>query len=120
MRILVLLLLVFYSGASASDLVYPYKATKGRVSEIKRGFEKIQLGDDKNIVVALMPEPDEIRDLHKGIKASSSERIGETYWYIIQRLVESGSAAEKKEELYRITFDLDGKVTDLITWRYRD
>ncbi len=42
--------------------------------------------------------------------------IGYTWWYIIQRKIDTGSSAERAEKLVRVSFDFEDKVTKVDFW----
>lgn len=66
-------------------------------------------------VKEILGEPDEVRGLYEPNKTARNP-IGFTYWYLIQRLKESGSQAEKDEKLVRVFFGLNGKVNRVDKW----
>ena len=93
-----------------AELSYPYIANDARANLIKTQYETIRLGDSELTVLDKLPNPDETRDLYE------PKITGKTYFYIIQRMVESGSVNEQNEKLVRVTFNLDGRVTRVHNW----
>jgi hypothetical protein len=68
-------------------------------------------------VKSVLGDPDEIKELYEP-KIKTPKQIGNTYWYIIQRLQESGSAVDKAEKLVRVSFSLKGRVTAIDYWGF--
>ena len=99
----------------AADNIYPYYATPERASIIERGFFKIKPGITVNEVINVMGKPNEIRDLYESI-SKNSKKIGFTYWYLIQRIQDSGSQNDKNEKLVRVSFNLKGEVIGVDKW----
>ena len=93
---------------------YPYHASKERIITIENGYEKIKIGMSEGEVVKLMGSPDETHQLFSNKNSTNS--IGYTHWYILQRIKEQGSALEKSEHLARITYNLDGQVVRKDKW----
>lgn len=91
---------------------YPYIASSDRATLIKNGYNKIKEGDTKSSVLNILNEPDEIHELYEPIKYKPNV-IGITYWYIVQRITNSGSENDKNEILVRVTFGLNEKVTKI-------
>ena len=109
-------LLVFLSmSLLAMEIEYPYHATPEREQAILEGFTMVQPGMSIVQVKDILGEPDEVRDLYEPNK-TATDPIGFTYWYLIQRLKESGSQAEKGEKLVRVSFGLNGKVSGVDKW----
>ena len=98
-----------------AELSYPYIANDARANLIKTQYETIRLGDSELTVLDKLPNPDETRDLYEP-KIYNPKITGKTYFYIIQRMVESGSVNEQNEKLVRVTFNLDGRVTRVDHW----
>ncbi len=102
------------SQVPGEPLTYPYVATAERQAQILDGFGEIKPGMSPPDVTAFLGQPDEIRNLLDQIK--NSETVGYTWWFIIERKAETGSAAEKAEKLVRVTFDLTDEVTQIDSW----
>lgn len=102
-------------GSTKAGIEYPYHATPERRLAIVEGYKKIVLGMNTEEVEAIIGKPDEIRSLYEPM-IKAPEQIGFTYWYIIQRIKESGSVSEKDEKLVRVSFDLDGTVIRVDRW----
>ncbi len=115
-KISILLVATVITMAKA-ELKYPYFASEERVTLIKSQYTNIKIGDSDNVVLDLLPDPDEIRDLFEPIM-SKPKLIGKTYWYIIQRKSESGSVNDKEEKLVRVSFDRQGKVIAVDHWGF--
>ena len=109
------LIVVTLSHVYASDIVYPYHATVERRTSINKGFLKIKQGLTVREVVSILGEPDEIHELYEP-KIKNGKKIGFTYWYLIQRIQPNGSHIEKNEKLVRVSFNLNGKVTEVVRW----
>ena len=100
-----------------AELLYPYLASARRAVTIKSQYIKVQEGDTENTVINILPDPDEALDLYES-KIYNPKIIGKTFWYIIQRKVKSGSAKERDEKLVRISFNLQGKVIEVVHWGF--
>ncbi len=104
-----ILLALCVKSVIASEIQYPYHATPERERAILEGYGNIKSGMNVNEVKKILGEPDEVRDLYEP-NIKTGNKIGFTYWYLIQRIKGSGSQAEKNERLVRVSFGLDGKV----------
>lgn len=93
---------------------YPYVADEYRKKQIIEGYNTISIGMTCDEVKNILGDPDEIYNLYKS--KTAVEEIGFTYWYILQRLQESGSVLEKEEHLVRINYDLNGIVIKKDKW----
>ena len=91
---------------------YPYIATSERASLIQNEYHKINKGDSISTVLRLLNEPDEIQALYEP-QIYKPNVTGKTYWYIIQRISNTGSVNEKNDILVRITFDLNENVVNV-------
>jgi len=100
-----------------AEMNYPYIATSERATLIKNEYKNIKEGDTKRSVVLIMNEPDEIHELYEPIKYKPKV-IGKTYWYIVQRISNTGSVNEKKEVIVRVSFDLNDTVTKVDRWGF--
>ncbi len=98
---------------------YPFKASKSREIQILNGYKKLQVGLSTSEVEKIMGEPEEIRPLLSPNK-SISKIIGFTQWYVLQRVVASGSVLEKDEKLVRVSFGLDGRLIEVDYWGIDD
>ena len=105
------------SFGTQADMSYPYFASEERRELIKNGYGKILIGDSEQTVLEKLPAPDEILELFEP-KIYAPKIIGKTYWYIIQRRAVSGSLNEKDEKLVRVSFSLQGKVTNIEHWGF--
>jgi hypothetical protein len=99
-----------------SEIKYPYYASPERKRNIVDGYQKIKTGIDANEVKRILGEPDEELDLYDPRNIKVGRKVGFTYWYLIQRVKDSGSQIEKDEKLVRVSFNLDGKVTHVDRW----
>ena len=113
----ILLILVLLAFGVQADMAYPYYANEERSWLIKNGYTKILIGDSEKTVLEKLPDPDKILELFEP-KVYASKIIGKTYWYIIQRIAVSGSVNEKNEKLVRVSFSLQGKVTNVDHWGF--
>lgn len=104
-------------STSEPSLTYPYVATPEREAKILKGMEKVKVGMASSDVRNVLGEPDEVRKLYDpNINLKNREPIGYTWWFIIERKVESGSVNEKAEKLFRVSFDLEDKITQVDSW----
>lgn len=121
MKYLLFGLIVLFSFSCAcsretnSQLKYPYIASIERADQIKNNYKKVSVGQSQDDVKTVLGNPDQILPSYEPIMKNPGI-IGETYWYIIQRLKENGSVNEKQEKLVIISFDFDGKVTEIDFW----
>jgi outer membrane protein assembly factor BamE (lipoprotein component of BamABCDE complex) len=115
--ILVIFAIGFAEYVPCQTIKYPYTATAERKAAIKHGFKKIKKGMTYQQVRKLMGEPDETKPLYQPRK-HNPKQIGTTYWYIIQRIKESGSVNQKDEILVRVSFNLSGKVIQIDQWGF--
>lgn len=115
-HIIVIILFSFWRVTEA-ELSYPYTASAERTKLIKGQFKKIKKGASKVTVLKYLKVPDEILDLYEP-KMYKPKVIGETYWYIIQRMFKSGSVNEKNEKLVRVSFNLKGQVIEVTHWGF--
>lgn len=101
--------------ASSLSLTYPYVATPERQEQIRKGMEKVKAGMTPAEVEAVLGKTDLVHDLfNRGMK--DAKPIGYTWWYIMQRRTDTGSADERAEKLVRVSFDLADKVTKVDFW----
>ncbi len=101
------------SGMSGDERViatYPHIAGPERSAAIRAGYVRIKPGMSSAEVRGILGEPDEIRPLYAPM-AKHPQAIGQTNWYVLQRLVEHGSQSERQESAVRVSFDLQGVVT---------
>lgn len=101
------------SGMSGDERViatYPHIAGPERSAAIRTGYVRIKPGMSSAEVRGILGEPDEIRPLYAPM-AKHPQAIGQTNWYVLQRLVEHGSQSERQESAVRVSFDLQGVVT---------
>jgi len=112
-----ILLLSMLSLEIQADMIYPYFASKERSELIINGYRKVLIGDSEEVVLKKLTNPDEIGKLYEP-KIYKPKIIGKTYWYILQRISNSGSVNEKKEKLVRVTFDLENIVTRVDHWGF--
>ncbi|NOT89688.1 MAG: hypothetical protein HOP03_16130 [Lysobacter sp.] len=106
------------SGMSGDERVitaYPHVAAPERAATIRAGYVRIKPGMSSAEVRNLMGEPDEIRPLYAPM-AKKPDAIGQTCWYVLQRLAEHGSQNERQESAVRVSFDLQGVVTAVDAW----
>lgn len=94
---------------------YPFVAARARAAEIVSGFPKVKAGMLPFEVRAILGEPDEVHILYEP-RIKKPKTIGCTRWYIVRRLVQSGSVNDKKEALVRVSFDLDRRVFHVDHW----
>ena len=111
----VLLTTPFNAFSQDTSMSYPYIASEERQEFIKENYKKIQINQTEQEVKQILGTPDEILLLYEP-KIKKPEKIGFTFWYILQRLKENGSQNEKAEKLVRISFNIDGKVTAIDQW----
>jgi hypothetical protein len=109
--------IVFYMGCSfiAGDggkITYPYYAPQERRDTIENGCDELRTGMYAAEVKGILGEPDEINDTYRPEDklAKNPKPAGYSYVYLIQRIQEEGSAAEKDEILLRLHFDLEDKL----------
>lgn len=114
--------LIFYlfavllsAGVDAAEIAYPYYASPEREKTILTGYQNVKVGMSVGEVKKLLGEPDETHDLYEP-NIKSGKKIGFTYWYLIQRIRNSGSQRERNEKLVRVSFGLDGKTTRIDKW----
>ena len=101
------------SGMSGDERViatYPHIAGPERSAAIRTGYVRSKPGMSSAEVRGILGEPDEIRPLYAPM-AKHPQAIGQTNWYVLQRLVEHGSQSERQESAVRVSFDLQGVVT---------
>ena len=106
------------SGMSGDERViatYPHISDPQRSAAIRAGYLRIKPGMSLADVRDILGEPDEIRPLYAPM-AKHPKAIGQTYWYVLQRLVEHGSQSERQESAVRVSFDLDGVVIVVDAW----
>jgi hypothetical protein len=94
---------------------YPLVAARARAVEIVSGLPRVKVGMLLSEVRAILGEPDEVHNLYEP-RIHSPKTIGCTRWYIVRRLVRSGSVNEKNEALVRVSFDSDGRVSHVDHW----
>jgi hypothetical protein len=122
-RSLVFALLTFAVGCTAAASAvsereighYPFIANSERAATIRNGYKRITVGMTPAEVAAVLGESDEIRSLYEP-KIKDGNVAGYTHWYIIRRLVKSGSADKKQESLVRVSFNLNDRVTKIDAW----
>ncbi len=103
----------FIGGKPAeSDIDYPYYAPQERRDTVENGCSELRTGMYAAEVKGILGEPDEINDTLRpeDILNKNAEPVGYSYVYLIQRLCENGSTAEKDEILLRLHFDLEDKL----------
>ena len=103
------------NGETREIAEYPHVASPGRAAAIRAGYAKIEPGMSSPEVREVLGEPDEVRPLHAPT-AKRPDVIGQTYWYVLRRLVAHGSQSERQESVVRVRFDLDGVVTGVDAW----
>ena len=96
-------------------LVYPYIASPERQEFITENYKKIKIGTTANEVKQILGSPDQILPLYEP-KIKNASKIGHTFWYILQRLKESGSQKRREEKLVRVSFNLENKVIAIDHW----
>lgn len=94
---------------------YPYVATEVRANTIRNGYKRVVISMSREEVKAILGEPDEIFPLHEPV-IKSGVIIGYSYWYVIRRLIQTGSVNDKKESIVRINFNLDDRVSRVDSW----
>lgn len=94
---------------------YPYIASQERAEAITANYTKIRSGTEAPQVESMLGAPDEILPLHEP-NPKNGKFVGFTYWYILRRATDSGSAEERDESLVRIAFDSEGKTTAIDRW----
>jgi hypothetical protein len=105
--------------AQSNRISYPYIASAERQEFIATNCKKIKINQTEQEVKQILGTPEEIRPLYEP-KTHNPQKIGFTFWYILQRLKEKGSQNDKAEKLVRISFNLDGKVTAIDRWGLGD
>lgn len=95
--------------------VYPYIANAKQVAKVKDGYRQVTIGMHPAEVVAIMGEPDEIRPLYEP-NITREKVIGYTHWYVLRRLVKSGSYNKRNESVVRISYDLNNQVMAVDQW----
>ena len=103
------------SGDERVIAIYPHIAGPERSTAIRAGYLRIAPGMSSAEVRDMLGEPDEIRALYAPM-AKHPKAIGQTYWYVLQRLAEHGSQSERQESAVRVSFDLHGVVTGVDAW----
>lgn len=103
------------SGDERVIATYPHIAGPERSAAIRAGYVRIQPGMSSAEVRGILGEPDEIRPLYAPM-AKHPKVIGQTCWYVLQRLAEHGSQSERQESAVRVSFDLQGVVTGIDAW----
>jgi hypothetical protein len=93
----------------------PYVASPERRSRILDHWREVMESMPEGQVVAILGEPDERLPLYEPIK-KSPRQIGWTTWYILQRLSDVGSAANRGESCVRVTFDMACRVMKVEAW----
>ena len=88
----------------------PFVASDERAARIRGKYHEVTAGMIVSGVKLLLGEPDEVRPLYEA-DGESGKLLGHTFSYVLRRWEADGSAAEKNEELVRVSFDLSGKVT---------
>ena len=94
-------------------LIYPYPANKKRLSQINLGVSKLKIGMKKNEIIAIMGEPDEIRE--SVAKENLNKVIAHSLIYIKQRDKKEGSFNEKNEHLVGVTIDNKGEIINIFS-----
>lgn len=97
------------------SLAYPYVASLERQAQILSGMGRIKAGMSPSEVEAIMGKADIVLDLYNR-SMFDPKPTGYTFWYIIQRNTDTGSAVERDEKLVRVTFDLMDRVTNVDFW----
>lgn len=96
-------------------VAYPFTASAARAAAIKGKFKLVVVGMTPAEVTAILGEPDEVRSLYAPM-VKNSNPTGHSYWYVIRRMVSNGSVNDKQEAAVRISFDLQGRVTNIAHW----
>ena len=99
-----------------SRLTYPYVASPQRETRIRAGRTRVKIGMSPDAVRSILDEPDEIRDLYSKNTIKAAKPIGYTWWYLVQRRTDDGSAEDRDEKLLRVTFSLSHKVAKVDAW----
>jgi len=94
---------------------YPFIANSERAAALRNGYKRIALGMTPLQVAAVLGEPDEIRALYEP-NVKNGKLIGYTHWYVIRRMVKTGSEVEKQESLVRVSFELNDRVSKIDAW----
>lgn len=94
---------------------YPFMASATRAAAIKDKSQLVVVGMTPAEVTAILGEPDEVRPLYAPM-VKNSQQTGHSYWYVIRRMVANGSVNDKREAAVRISFDLQGRVTNVAHW----
>ena len=95
---------------------YPFNAPLERATQIRANYKRVAPGMSPGEVAVVLGEPDEIHSLYEPRLKKNGKVVGYTQWYIIRRLVASGSVNEKQESLVRVSFDLNDRVTRVDAW----
>lgn len=94
---------------------YPFHANPDREAKIKNGYGHIIIGITPEQVKEILGEPDEVRYLYEP-RIKMGKKIGYTHWFVIRRLVKSGSVNDRDESLVRVSFNFEDKVTAIHSW----
>ncbi|MDF7798395.1 hypothetical protein P4C99_02920 [Pontiellaceae bacterium B1224] len=94
------------SGKGVAAIKYPYMADTQKEERILSNCNLLKKGMTKNDVIELLGQPDEINASYDRDKMS--EKVGESFVYILRRDASSGSYMKKNEKLIRISFDNAG------------
>jgi hypothetical protein len=96
---------------------YPFFASDERAKAIRDNYQRVAVGMALEEVAAIIGAPDEIRTLYEP-KMKRAKVIGYTHWYLIRRLVKSGSVNDQQEALVRVSYGLDDRVMRVDAWGF--
>lgn len=94
--------------------VHPYQAPAARVAALREGVRQVTQGMSAETVQSILGDPDEVRPRYEA-RVKHPRPVGHTYTYLLQRLRATGSEAERQEVLIRVSFDREGRVTEVET-----
>jgi hypothetical protein len=96
---------------------YPFFASDERARAIRDSYQRVAVGMSPEEVASILGAPDEIRALHEP-KIKNAKVIGYTHWYLIRRMVASGSQKDMEESLVRVSYGLDDHVMRVDAWGF--
>ncbi len=106
-------------ASGKKQIRYPYHASAERKEAIIKGLSHVKVGMSIEETVRVLGEADEITPLFEP-DPIWGKQIGYSYWYLVQRLVESGSVEARAEKLLVLRTDLLKKVKTVDHWGIAD
>ena len=105
------------SARPTSDLSYHYVASERRKAQIVNNYGEVRRGMTVSQVRGLLGEPDEVRPLYEP-RIYRPRQTGFTHWYLIRRRVVKGAVQKRDEQLLRVSYDLEWRVTVVDRWGF--